>query len=186
MTTGTQMTTEQLERAGKWLWIGDTRLIAEVSVPHDSVEAQTWATLDSKLRYLAMEHLQDLSMEDFLKAFDPSQWTVDRMQQPNLPKDGEQDMTAGTDLVRLGNELQALRHEGEERVKRSRDGKGNLDHQIFEIRNPDIAEPMATWLTSQNDKASALQAQVKDCLEAGVTEDSFNELIATGWMPPQS
>ena len=83
-------------------------------------------------------------------------------------------------LVRKSNELEAVKREVETRVSRSKDDAGNLDSDLFKIKNPDIEKPMAEWLADRTGEATSLQAEVDQYMNAEDSLSKFDDLVSAG------
>ena len=83
-------------------------------------------------------------------------------------------------LVRKSNELEAVKREVETRVSRSKDDAGNLDSDLFRIKNPDIEKPMAEWLRERTEEATGLQAAVDQYMNAEDSLSTFDDLVTAG------
>ena len=83
-------------------------------------------------------------------------------------------------LVRKSNELEAVKREVETRVSRSKDDAGNLDSDLFKIKNPDVEQSMSDWITDRTEEATRLQAEVDQYMKAEDSLSTFDELVTTG------
>ena len=83
-------------------------------------------------------------------------------------------------LVRKSNELEAVKREVETRVSRSQDDAGNLDSDLFRIKNPDIEKPMSDWLRERTEEATSLQTEVDQYMKAEDSLSTFDDLVTAG------
>ena len=83
-------------------------------------------------------------------------------------------------LVRRSNELEAVKREVETRVSRSKDDAGNLDSELFKIKNPDVEQSMSDWITDRTEEATRLQAEVDQYMKVEDSLSAFDDLVTAG------
>jgi HK97 family phage major capsid protein len=89
-------------------------------------------------------------------------------------------MAINMNLVKLSNQLEQVKGEVQARVERSKDDHGNLNSDVFKIKNPDIDISMGEWLSSRTEECTKLQAQIDDYMKTETSLESFDSLLNIG------
>lgn len=89
-------------------------------------------------------------------------------------------MPTNTNLVRKSNQLDKLMSEVDTRMAVSKDEDGNVNSEIFRIRNPEIELSMGDWLKARNIEAEELQKEIDDYKKSGEALDGLEALQTAG------
>ena len=89
-------------------------------------------------------------------------------------------MPINMNLVTVSNLLEQVKGEVTARVERSKDDHGNLNSDVFKLRNQDITVSMGEWMAERTEECMKLQKEIDNYTMAENSLDGFNALLNLG------